>query len=179
MADTELLSVSCNHCGAPLQVPASLQFLTCTYCGSRLEVHRANGAAYTQVLEAIDERTQKIAADVAEIKARERLEQIDREWMIQRERFMVRDKQGSSIPSTGGAVIGSIVVAVFGIFWTIMAISMGAPCFVPLFGVFFVVMGIANGISASNKAAGYSSAEAAYQEERDRALSKLRSDRRD
>lgn len=45
-------------------------------------------------------------------------------------------------PSMMGAV-GSAVVSVFGIFWTIMAVSMGAPIFFALFGIIFVVMGIA------------------------------------
>ncbi len=39
--------------------------------------------------------------------------------------------------------MGGIVVAVFGVFWTIGAASMGAPGFFVLFGVFFVVMAIA------------------------------------
>lgn len=45
-------------------------------------------------------------------------------------------------PSMMGA-FGSAAVSVFGIFWTIMAMSMGAPIFFALFGIIFVVMGIA------------------------------------
>ncbi len=57
-----LLSLTCNHCGAPLEVPAKTRFLTCNYCSSRLEVHRSGSAVHTEVLEAIEERTKKIAA---------------------------------------------------------------------------------------------------------------------
>lgn len=40
------------------------------------------------------------------------------------------------------AAVGSGFAAVFGVFWTMMAISMGAPIFFAVFGVVFVVMGI-------------------------------------
>lgn len=45
-------------------------------------------------------------------------------------------------PSMMGA-FGSAAVSVFGIIWTISAMSMGAPFFFALFGLIFVAMGIA------------------------------------
>ena len=39
--------------------------------------------------------------------------------------------------------IGGIVVAVFGVIWTIGAASMGAPPFFVLFGILFIIMAIA------------------------------------
>lgn len=39
--------------------------------------------------------------------------------------------------------VGGIVVAIFGVIWTIGALSMGAPPFFALFGLLFVVMAIA------------------------------------
>lgn len=44
-------------------------------------------------------------------------------------------------PSAMGAM-GSAVAIIFGIFWTIMAGSMGAPIFFPLFGIIFIGIGI-------------------------------------
>ena len=44
-------------------------------------------------------------------------------------------------PSMMGGVMG-IFVAIFGVFWTILALTMGAPIFFPLFGVVFVIMAI-------------------------------------
>ncbi len=44
-------------------------------------------------------------------------------------------------PSAMGAM-GSVFAIIFGIFWTIMAGSMGAPIFFPIFGVFFIGMGV-------------------------------------
>lgn len=37
---------------------------------------------------------------------------------------------------------GSAAAAVFGVIWTIFALSMGAPLFFALFGVIFVIVGI-------------------------------------
>ncbi len=46
-------------------------------------------------------------------------------------------------PSAIGA-FASIGAAVFGVFWTISSVSIGAPLMFPLFGVFFIVMSILN-----------------------------------
>jgi len=165
---SQLLSVSCNHCGAPLSVPGEARFVTCTYCGTRLEVHRSGGAAYTAVLNSIDQRTERIERDVAEIKVREQMEQLDREWMIERERYMVRGKNGNvSMPNGPGAIVGSVVAAVFGVFWTIAAASArGAPPFLPLFGVVVIIAAVVGGLTAVGKAALYGDAERDYQRRR-------------
>lgn len=56
-------------------------------------------------------------------------------------------------PSAMGAM-GSAVAVVFGIFWTIMAASMGAPVFFPIFGVLFVVIGIVQAVYNLKNAVG-------------------------
>ena len=38
--------------------------------------------------------------------------------------------------------VGSILAAIFGVVWTIIAINMGAPFFFPIFGIIFVIVGI-------------------------------------
>ena len=45
-------------------------------------------------------------------------------------------------PSMMGGFAG-IVVALFGVFWTIMAVSMDAPFFFPIFGILFTCLAIA------------------------------------
>ena len=52
--------------------------------------------------------------------------------------YSIKPGRGPSI--MGG--VGGIVVALFGIFWTFGAVSMGAPTFFALFGIVFVVMSI-------------------------------------
>ena len=48
----------------------------------------------------------------------------------------------------------SAVVAVFGVFWTIAALSIGAPVFFALFGVGFVVMAIVQAVYNYKNATG-------------------------
>ncbi len=56
-------------------------------------------------------------------------------------------------PSALG-VWGSVVCVIVGIFWTIMAASMGAPAIFPIFGVLFIITGIINGLYNYKNATG-------------------------
>jgi hypothetical protein len=56
-------------------------------------------------------------------------------------------------PSAMGA-IGSVVVGLFGIFWTIGASSMGAPPIFTLFGIVFVGLAIMQGLFHLKNATG-------------------------
>lgn len=53
--------------------------------------------------------------------------------------FILKSIKPGRGPSALG-VVSSIIVAMFGIFWTVVTIQMGAPIFFSLFGVVFVVM---------------------------------------
>jgi hypothetical protein len=170
----QIADVSCNHCGAPLQLPTDTRFATCSYCGARLEVLHQGGAAYTRVLDDIDQRTRRIEAGVDELNQREQLEQLDREWSLSRDQFLVHEKNGNaSLPSAGVAIFGSAFAAVFGVFWTIFALSIRAPIFFCLFGVLFVVMAIVAGITSTTKAAAYRQAESAYRRQRRELLAEI------
>ena len=56
-------------------------------------------------------------------------------------------------PSAMGAV-GSVIAVIFGIFWTITAVSMGAPFFFPLFGVLFIILGVVQAVYHFKNATG-------------------------
>ena len=56
-------------------------------------------------------------------------------------------------PSAMGAAC-SLIAAVFGVFWTIGAASMGAPVFFCLFGVVFVILGIVQAVYNFKNATG-------------------------
>ena len=169
----EVLSVSCNHCGAPLSLPAGARFVTCTHCGSRLAVHASGGAAYTEVLGEIRADTRRIAGDVEAIKVQNQLEQMDREWMIERERYMIHGKHGSHLPTedrAAGTVMGVFVIA-FGVIWTIIAGVAFPP--MALFGVFFIGFAIYGLMSGNRKAQEYRAAEERYQSRRRAVLEAL------
>lgn len=56
-------------------------------------------------------------------------------------------------PSAMGAM-GSVAAAVFGVFWTVTAASMGAPVFFVLFGFVFIGMAIVQGFYHFKNATG-------------------------
>jgi len=168
-------SVSCNHCGATLHVPDDTRFVTCSYCGTQLEVHRSDGAIYTQVLQALDQRTQQMAQDLTAIRRQNEVEQLDREWQMKRQTLLVRGKYGdTSVPSAAGALIGSAVAVVVGCLWMAVTGTAGAPAPFVLFGLLFIAVAIIGALTSVGKAANYREAEQDYLRQRD-AL--LRSDR--
>ena len=85
----KILALTCNHCGAPLEVPAKTRFLTCTFCSSQLEVHRSGNAAYTEVLKALQEQAEQVADDVETLKLKRDLDELDRKWIEERKRHVI------------------------------------------------------------------------------------------
>ena len=169
------IAVTCNKCGAALDVPAAARFVTCTYCGSRLEVHRSGGAAYTEILDSIEQHTERIAGDVEQIRRENELERLDREWMIRREELMVTGKHGARhVPGRFGAVFGAAVAVVFLIFWIGMASSAGAPGFFVLFGVIGLLVVVGGAIHHFAKAGEYQQAQREYNRRRAELIGKSR-----
>ena len=90
---------------------------------------------------------------------------------------MVRGKEGHmSVPTKAGAVVGGIVAAGFGTFWTIFtgfgAAAVGAAggppigvCF-PVIGLVIIFGGIAAAISGYGKAEKFERAQAGYRQRR-------------
>lgn len=56
-------------------------------------------------------------------------------------------------PSAIGAA-GAVIAAIFGIFWTITAVSIGAPAIFPVFGVIFILVGVVQGLYHLKNAVG-------------------------
>ena len=56
----ELINLSCNKCGAPLEAASNANYLTCGYCRSRLAVHKGTSAYFTEVLDQIEINTSEI-----------------------------------------------------------------------------------------------------------------------
>lgn len=170
----KLIPLTCNHCGAPLEVPRKARFATCEYCSSRLAVHHEGSAWTTEVVESIEKNTRDIAEDVDAIRLQNDIERLDREWMMERGNLMTRGKDGSlSVPSHAGTVIGSIVGVVFIVFWIGMAINIGAPVFFPAFGVVGLVIVIAQCFGGISKAEQYQRARHRYQRERRKLAERL------
>lgn len=89
----KLISLNCNHCGAPIQVPDDARYATCRFCESQLAVERLDGAWTTRVLLQIQEQTEVLSTDVQELKQSLAVEQLDRQWDLERRRYL--DKSGA------------------------------------------------------------------------------------
>ena len=119
-----------------------------------------------------------VEGHLEEIKQQNEVAQLDREWAMERERFMVSGRYGYRyLPSRGMSLLGGLVVSTFGIIWTVMAASMGAPVFFPLFGLLFIFAGI--GVSAYSflQANRYEEARLRYQRRRAQLLNRDRPER--
>ncbi len=175
-------SLNCNSCGAPLQAPEDANYLTCNHCGQTLVVRRTDSATFTEAVERLTETTASLKDEIDDLARHNRLADLDRRWELERETYMITGRYGQRrLPTAGGALVGGVVVAVFGSFWIAMTLGItssgpggGPPGVVrvafPLFGVVFVISGIVMSIRSFQKANDYSQASRRYQEERSRIL---------
>ena len=121
---------------------------------------------------------------VEQVSRRQDVADLDREWEIKKEKYMIRGKYGHrSVPSKGQSVLGGLIVAGFGVFWTVGAFGMSSsfpddfgvmPKIFPFFGVMFVLFGVGMCVHSYNKAVEY---EKAYDEYRRRRAEMLGEDR--
>lgn len=170
MPSVELFSLSCNHCGAPLEVPASARFLTCRHCGSRLEVVTNGDAAWTVVqaqVAQIAERQDEMANDLEIIRLQNELERLDREWDSYRRGHLHRDKHGNEQePSTAGGMMMMAIGIVGGLFFFGMTSAAGAPMLFRLVGLVFAAFGFFGGILAIQRGKAYEGSQQRYRHER-------------
>jgi hypothetical protein len=171
-ASITVLSLTCEHCGAPLEVPEKARFVTCTYCSARLEVLHSGNAVYTHVLEALQQRTEQIAEDVRTLKLQSRLDQLDREWMLEREKYGTRGEDGriNTPKKTNGA--GLAVAIAFGIVWTVTAAAMSP--FMALFGLAWIAFAVHAAVNGSKKADDFERKQRLYEYQRQEILGELR-----
>lgn len=171
-------TLTCNSCGAPLEVPASTNYVKCNHCGQQLVVRRSDSATFTEVVDRLTQTADAMSQQVEELSRQNRIAQIDRRWEQERESYLIADKHGHRhLPTESSSVIGGIVMTVFGCFWTATAIGITsnvpdigpariARFVVPAFGVFFVVSGIVMSLRNYSKAKDYREAKRRYQAER-------------
>jgi hypothetical protein len=179
MADnSQILSASCNKCGASLELPPGLRFATCQFCGSRLEVRFTGGVVYTEVLDASADGDRQIAHDLQLIKLQNELNRLDQEWNLERERYRIHHIRGqTSLPTSGHvaiSVLGGLVAVAFGIFWIVSLSDHDGPSFMVLFGVVFIAAAIVMTIYTLMRREQYMTAMDQYEGQRREILDALR-----
>jgi hypothetical protein len=163
----KIISLNCNHCGAPLDVSVKAKYVTCGFCESKLAIQHSGNVWSTEVLEELQKTTQTLVSDVAALKRNSEIEQLDRDWERKKENYLVRGKNGStSLPNAAAAVFGSFVAMIFGVFWTIATASSGAPAFFSMFGVLFIGVAFFGMVTGVSKANAYKQAHSHYQRRR-------------
>lgn len=164
MTTADLLSLNCNNCGAPLQIRASVRFVTCSHCKSQLSVQQSGGVYFTQLLERVAQQTDAMAGNLETIKLQNELERIDREWQMRQGELMSTDKHGRTHkPSPVGPIIGMVVLGIFA------TVVLSFPAIPPVFLVFLAAMFgmlVWKLFSESSRAAQWREAEASYQQQR-------------
>jgi DNA-directed RNA polymerase subunit RPC12/RpoP len=164
-------AVNCNKCGAPLEVSASTNFVTCAHCGSRLAIKRTGSSAFTETLERLDQKTDAMAQQLAELRYHAELERLDREWEQERRKYLTTDKHGKTHePNAVGSIVMGLIVCVFGVIFMGSTLSSGAPCLFPVVGLAIIGFGIFVVVTGPAKARQFQDAQTAH-ERRKAALS--------
>ena len=156
-------TLQCNECGAPLETPSVANFIRCNHCGANLAVRRSESTTFTEAIEKLHQTTEGLVQRVDLIARQNEVAELDRNWQIERESFMISTKRGQRLPDEPSG-IGAAFAAVFGVFWTLIAFVAFPP--MALFGIFFVIAAIFNGIKIQEKATAYKKAEENYRRRR-------------
>ena len=130
----------------------------------QLEVKHNDSAAWTEQIEAIEERTEAISErteqlvdQVAHLQLQNAREEIDRQWDRERERYLIRQKNGRQTePSYGGSIFGACMM-------TVMGFVVGGAMH-PALGVVIVVVAIGVGLFGMQRATQFEQARRRYQQ---------------
>jgi hypothetical protein len=170
----ELERIACGSCGAALDVPEVVQYITCRHCGSALHVQRTDSVAFTEVLQTLQEQSARIAENTDVLRLQNEITLLDQDWERRSADLMIHGKEGRiSTPDKTSAVIGGVFITGFGLLWTAFAGAMFPP--MALFGLLFVCAGIWTSISAYHKAEQYETLRAEHDRKRSELLARLRS----
>ncbi len=165
----QLDALQCNNCGAPLSVPSTVNFVTCSHCRTQLAVKRTPTAAYTEKLAEMARQTEQLNEQVRHLAWQNELAALDRAWEQEKETYLIRDDRGRTRePSETGAVIGGVVMGVFGLVF--LGIGFGGPGgpagIVGLFGLIAIVGAVVFAAHGYVHAQRYRWAEQRYQSRR-------------
>lgn len=170
----DLERIACGSCGAALDVPDGVQFVTCRHCGSSLKVAQTADVVFTEVLETLKEQSARIADNTDVIRLQNEITLLDQEWEQRSAELMIHGKHGRiSVPDKTSAMIGGVAAVVFGALWAVIAGSMSPVGAV--MGIIFIGIGLLASYAAYEKATNYESLKALHDQKRRSLLARLRS----
>ena len=131
--------------------------------------------AKRQVLEGPDHT--EATEQLGEIRAQNEVAQLDREWDLERENYMMTGKYRRQYkPTKAGSVFAGILITAFCVFWVGMANSMpsfgpmGIASMLPLIGVLFGAFAVSKCIQGFIKAGQFEEAQSKYKLRRNQLL---------
>ena len=158
----KVITLSCNQCGAPLEVSHRAKFVTCNFCTARLEIKREAGSTWTEELE-------ELRSEVKKLKTRDAVREYDQRWVEARKQYMNRNKKGEySAPSKFEATLIFLFISI--------PLSMFL-FFQPeshVIGYLVITWGVIYTIAQYAKADRFAKAKARYWDGRRRLLEKMR-----
>jgi hypothetical protein len=177
-----VITLTCNHCGAPLDVPEGVNFFNCRFCSSRLAIERSASAVYTRVLEGLEQKTNEISQDLQTIKAQNEIERLDREWQVERDQLLIHRKDGRTAePSVAGTIGSSLMLALIGLVWFIGSTSMsrggmnhGISSLFPILGLGLMGFSLVALIRGLQKARDFDFQRSTYEARRRQLIDELR-----
>lgn len=146
----ELEKIACSNCGAPLEVPESIDFVTCNHCTTQLSIRRTESISYTEKLEQVAADQSLLRERLVELERQNRLATLARHWESHKKQYEIHKDGKTSMPSEVGGVVGMVMGAVVGIF-----IAMAAPGPMKLFGLVFFAVGVFAGLRSQTLAKQY------------------------
>ena len=166
----KLVSLSCNNCEAPLEIPESKEFIICSQCNTKQIVHKNENSVDSVVVEEMQEEIKDHAKEIEIKKLQNELKQLDLQWHLKKENF--NSKYGTNI-SRKSVISIKVVHLIFGIIWTLIAIAANAPFIFPLVGAAFVLSGLYFIHSENLKLDNYNKNLSNYKIKRNQLLHKL------
>lgn len=162
----KLLALNCKQCGAPIEVLATAESVTCDFCEARLSVQHTGGTSFTQALDELRERTRKLEKTLGVRTVDKSLRRLDRSWRRRRKGFMMKGNDGVlRVPTRAIASYYSICGPVIGLlFFGLLArvSDLKEVVFCVLGGMSFSAIGLLGGWQLRKKADGYHEAHKSY-----------------
>ena len=174
----ETQSLTCDGCGATLQIPRSARFVNCQYCSSKLAVHRSPDVVFTEALDELTGNTAGMKSQLELLNRHHELAAFDREWEQKKQKYFVTNGGAERRPAAATAIAGGIFSTAFLLVWIAIsgaiAIAFSSvlypligffgwiPFLFPAFGVFALIATISAAAIETTKAKEFEQAEAAY-----------------
>ena len=168
----KVITVRCNECGAPLETSDTARYLTCGHCGSQLSVQRTASAVFTEKLDAIASQTEMMAGSLGIIRVQNDIAQLDREWVMEREKHLIRGKRGVHEPNFA-SIFGGTVGLVVGLLMICGGLSMHGSGSLALVGLIFAVFSGSSMVSCVGKVGKLKAARETYEFRRAELLAEL------